>query len=161
MYLAIPLIDAASFIAPITKSSSIIPAAKWKNYSAHEAEEDDVSWEWDLGAYPCHRGKQICQASCTSLVMLSERLCLECSHFPYSKAAEAIRFLKVPVIFANMKTLLWACNFKIIIPWWLRAMRPREQEREQDSKCTALLGTPALGTNLKATTDLVKMGGKR
>lgn len=40
-------------------------------------------------------------------------------------------------------------------------MRPREQEREQDSKCTALLGTPALGTNLKATADLVKMGGKR
>lgn len=40
-------------------------------------------------------------------------------------------------------------------------MRPREQEREQDSKFTALLGTPALGTNLKATSDSVKMGGRR
>lgn len=48
-------------------------------------------------------------------------------------------------------------------PMWLRAMRPREQEREQDSKFTALLGTPALGTNLKATTDSVKKweGGDR
>lgn len=40
-------------------------------------------------------------------------------------------------------------------------MRPREKEREQDSKFTALLGTPALGTNLKATTISVKMGGRR
>lgn len=69
--------------------------------------------------------------------------------------------MKVPVILVNMKTLLWRCNFKIIIPWWLRAMRPREQEREQDSKFTALLGTPALGTNLKATSDSVKMGERR
>lgn len=44
-----------------------------------------------------------------------------------------------------------------MIPWWLRAMRPREQEREQDSKLTALLGTPALSTILKVTTDCKNM----
>lgn len=38
-----------------------------------------------------------------------------------------------------------------MIPWWLRAVRPREQERERDSKLSAHLGTPALSTNLKAT----------
>lgn len=36
-------------------------------------------------------------------------------------------------------------------------MRPREQERERDSKFAALLGTPALSTNLKATIESVKM----
>ena len=51
----------------------------------------------------------------------------------------------------SIQTFLWTSNSKIMIPWWLRAMRPREQERERDSKLSAHLGTPALSTNLKAT----------
>lgn len=34
-------------------------------------------------------------------------------------------------------------NCKMMIPWWLRAMRPREQEREKDSKFMALCGNPS------------------
>lgn len=38
-----------------------------------------------------------------------------------------------------------------MVPWCMRAMRPREQEREQDSPFMSLWGNPALSTNLWAT----------
>lgn len=43
-----------------------------------------------------------------------------------------------------------------MVPWGLRATRPREQERERDSKFIALPGNPALSTNLRATMDSLK-----
>lgn len=46
-------------------------------------------------------------------------------------------------------------------PWGLRARSPGEWERERDSKFTALLGTPAPSTSLKAPTDCVKLWGRR
>lgn len=108
-------------------------------------------------------GKRIFQTSCLSFFWLSELPFLECPQFPYDKAKEAIRFLKVPAIFTNIQTFLWTSNSKIMIPWWLRAMRPREQERERDSKLSAHLGTPALSTNLKATAyckNVMEEGGE-
>ena len=94
--------------------------------------------------------EKISQASCISFFWLCEPPCLERAYLAYGKAAAAIRLLKVPVVFANTRTCLCTSPSHVTRPRWLRAMSPGEREREQDSKFTALLGTPALSTNLKA-----------